>query len=136
MLETAAGNGTPVIPVGVLKAIAYQESRWTQYDRTTGKVLVSGAAANGGDDVCGVGMMQVTSTLSSDPMRLATDVEFNIAEGARILRAKWTESIASNNPDGGGEDDPAVVENWHYAVCRYNGCGTDPTYPNRVAETS
>jgi hypothetical protein len=136
MLETAAGNGTPKIPVGVLKAIAYQESRWKQYDAApgaTGPVVVSSAAT---DAVCGVGMMQVTSTLSSDAMRLATDVAFNIAEGARILRAKWTESIASGNPDGGGEDDPAVVENWYYAVCLYNGCGTDEAYPDRIAEIS
>lgn len=138
-LAEAAAAATPNIPVGVLKAIAYQESRWKQYAAEpgqAGKVLISGAKADGGDDVCGVGMMQVTSTESADPMRLATEWEFNIAEGARILREKWAVSIAANNPDGGGEDDPAVVENWYYAVCLYNGCGTDETYPNRVAEIS
>ena len=130
---TAAAAADPVlkIPPQVLKAIAYQESEWRQYD-ADGNVVISGD-----DDVCGVGIMQVTSTESSDPLRLATDIDFNIAEGARILRDKWVFSQTSNEPnDTNADDDPAITENWYYAVCLYNGCGDDERYPDRVAQTA
>ena len=133
--DVAVEDGQVRIPVAILRAIAYQESRWTQYDPATGKVIVSRPKAEGGDDVCGVGIMQVTAAADDDPMRLATDYAYNIAAGARILREKWALSIAAGDPQGGEEDDPLVMENWFYAVCLYNGCGTDQTYPNRIAET-
>jgi hypothetical protein len=133
LLESAATDPDPVrdltIPPQVLKAIAYVESQWRQYD-TGGHVVISG------DAVCGVGMMQVTATESPDPQRLATDIAYNVSEAARILRAKWAAQGSNPPNDTGTADDPAVVENWYYAVCLYNGCGTNRAYPNKVAETS
>lgn len=124
LLEAAAT--TYEVPPAVLKAIAYQESGWKQYG-SDGKVVVSS------DAVCGLGIMQVTSTEDPDPARLASDIEYNINAGARILDAKWEDALAAA-PDGYPQDDRHVTENWFYAVCLYNGCGTDPAYPNRVAE--
>jgi hypothetical protein len=124
LLEAAAT--TYDVPPAVLKAIAYQESGWKQYG-SDGKVVVSS------DAVCGLGIMQVTSTEDPDPARLASDIEYNINAGARILDAKWGDALAAP-PDGYPQDDRHVTENWFYAVCLYNGCGTDPAYPNRVAE--
>lgn len=130
LTNAAASDPNLPIPPQVLKAIAYQESEWRQYD-DAGHVVISS------DTVCGVGIMQVTASDSSDPQRLATDIAFNIAEGARILRAKWTISQSSVNPgDTNAPDDPTVTENWYYPVCRYNGCGTVKTYPDRVSQTA
>ena len=137
-LIEAAADSDPVlkIPPQVLKAIAYQESRWMQYDPAdSGKVIVSSAQA---DAVCGVGIMQVTAADDPEPMRLATDIAYNIARGAAILREKWLVNQAANNDpdDNPVDDDPAVTENWYVAVCRYNGpCDSSDAYAARVAET-
>jgi hypothetical protein len=127
LLEAAAT--TYDIPAAVLKAIAFQESAWRQYG-SDGKVIVSS------DAVCGLGIMQVTADTYSDAdaARLASDIAFNVDEGAKILDAKWDVSAATPPPDGYPADDRHVTENWLYAVCLYNGCGSDPTYPYRVAE--
>ncbi|MDQ1713010.1 MAG: hypothetical protein QOE45_2460 [Frankiaceae bacterium] len=126
LLDAAAA--TYDIPPAVLKAIAYRESAWRQYG-SDGKVVISS-----GDDVCGVGIMQVTSTEDPDPARLASDIEYNINAGARILAGKWTTAQATP-PDGYPPDDRHITENWYYPVCLYNGCG-DVDYPERVAETA
>jgi hypothetical protein len=124
LIESAASAYD--VPPAVLKAVAYRESAWTQYD-SNGNVVISS------DSVCGIGIMQVTSTEDPDPARLASDIAYNVSAGARILAAKWTAALASP-PNGYPPDDRHVTENWFYAVCLYNGCGTDPAYPDRVAE--
>lgn len=114
------------VPEVLLRAIAYVESDWRQF--VNGKPLFST------DGVCGVGIMQVTADgrPESEQVQLASDYVFNIREGAEILAQKWTVSLTTP-PDGGTTDDPDVIENWYYALCLYNGCGSDPTYPTKVA---
>ncbi len=122
------------VPPQVLKAIAYREGfndagrRWSQY-HSTGAVVISAA-----DAACGVGIMQVTAASDPDPVRLAGDIEYNIDRGAAILAAKFAANQAQN-PDSIGPDDRYLVENWYYATCAYNGCGTTTTYPDAVARS-
>lgn len=130
----AAKDSTPKVPVQILKAVAYVETQWRQYDG--GTVVVSS------DGHCGVGIMQVTASSDPDPMRLATDIAYNIERGAAILRQKWADSQDPNvsaPPEDrplGSTDDPAIVENWYNAVQRYNGLsGGDDSYAAKVAET-
>jgi hypothetical protein len=131
MLDAAADtHATLKVPPQVLRAIAYQESEWRQYD-ADGDVVISS------DAVCGIGIMQVTASDDPDPMRLATDVEYNIERGAAILRDKWvlSQQLSNEPADTGQEDDPTVTENWYYALCLYNGsCASGDAYSARVAE--
>ncbi|HEU0132063.1 MAG TPA: hypothetical protein VFQ85_13830 [Mycobacteriales bacterium] len=134
LLDQAAAAQTPPIPPQILRAIAYQETHWQQYD-AQGHVVISQ-----GDDVCGVGIMQVTAADDPDPQRLATDVAYNVARGAAILHDKWVYDQAHSNAPADrpadSDDDPAVVENWYHAICLYNGCsGTgEGSYVQKVAE--
>lgn len=108
------------VPKQVLKAIAYRESTWRQF-HSDGRPLISGE----GDGVCGVGLMQVTlDEATMDGERLAGDVVYNIEQGAKILAQKWADLQNQTHPHpvGYGPDDPAVLENWYAAICRYNGC--------------
>ncbi len=77
----------------------------------------------------GYGIMQVTSGMagafgspdgSLDPgtqSRVASDYRFNIAYGMNILLKKWAATPTIGNGD------PAVIENWYYAIWAYNGWG-------------
>jgi hypothetical protein len=128
-LETASVQYD--VPFPILWAVAYQESNWRQYE-PDGHVRVST------DDVCGLGIMQVTADSSysdADKLRLATDWQYNVNEGARIMRLKWDVSQQTPPPTGAAPDDDNVVENWYYAICLYNGCPNNATtYPDRIAE--
>lgn len=120
------------IPPQVLKAIAYRESTWRQF-RADGRPVISS------DSVCGIGLMQVTLGSRSDGARLASDVAYNVDEGAKILKAKWNELQNQTHPAPTGYplDDPNVIENWYTAICRYNGCsgaGADKVYALPVSE--
>lgn len=124
--ESAAAHG---VPLPILRAVAYQESHWTQFkpDRT---VLVSS------DNVCGLGIMQVTADTRDDAVQLASDWHYNVDTGADILFGKWTESQSYVHaaPNGYAPDDIHAMENWYYALCLYNGCSGSDTYAARVAE--
>ena len=132
-ISTALDNAADEhdVPAAVLRAIAYQESGWRQFE-TDGTVVASD------DTVCGLGIMQVTADetyTEAEKVELAEDYVANVREGARILAQKWDDSVALGTPPpGGGPDDPDVIENWYYAICLYNGCGTDETYPEKVAD--
>ncbi|HWL34600.1 MAG TPA: hypothetical protein VNQ77_00265 [Frankiaceae bacterium] len=127
--DSAEANG---IPPQVLKAIAFKESGWRQF-HADGRPLISGA-----DDVCGIGVMQLTLGNRTDGVQLASDVAFNVAEGAKHLKGKWVELQKQTHPAPAGYalDDPDVIENWYAAICRYNGClgSADMAYAHPVAE--
>ncbi len=115
------------VPVQVLRAIAYQESQWRQFEN--GTVLVSS------DSVCGLGIMQVTADGRDDAAQLASDAAYNVQVGAGILHDKWVESQTTPPPTDYPADDPHALENWYYALCLYNGCSGSDTYAAKVAET-
>ncbi|MBI2863049.1 MAG: hypothetical protein HYX94_00605 [Chloroflexi bacterium] len=110
------------IPCTILKSIAYIESGWRQASTaprgSSGEPLVSYS--------CGYGVMQITSPMTApgpgsgllDParqQRVAREYTFNVSYGAKMLVDKWnwTPVIGGNNP--------AILENWYYAVWAYNG---------------
>lgn len=108
------------VPPSILKAIGWLESRWEQYTPAR-KPLISSDF--------GYGIMQVTSGMAGafgnprgtiDPAiqsRIASDYAFNIAYGAAILRHFFVAMPRIGNGD------PAVLENWYYAVWAYNSWG-------------
>lgn len=122
----SAGDGLkldPYIPPVILKAIAWIESGWAQADYSVpygalGPVLAS--------HDCGYGIMQVTTGMQNvsgvpnlDQAMIGGHFAFNIARGARILAEKWNQ--APEFRPVVGERDPAIIENWYYAVWSYNG---------------
>jgi hypothetical protein len=110
----------PQVPASLLKALGWVESGWQQFT-AQGRPLLSFDF--------GYGIMQITSgmagafgnaTGSIDPTvqsEIASDFRANIAYGARVLARKWAATPRIGNGD------PAVVENWYYAVWAYNGWG-------------
>ena len=122
-------TGMPFIPAALLKAISWVESDMTMAQRSVpfssiGEGLVSFD--------CGHGLMQVTTGMTvplgangqpSDRQALiATHYAYNIARGAQILAEKWN-AAPEQRPIVGTDtaSDPALIENWYYAVWGYNG---------------
>ncbi|MGE3855403.1 MAG: hypothetical protein AB7G21_00450 [Dehalococcoidia bacterium] len=122
-------DGAPFIPAVLLKSIAWVESTMTQAARAVAFDSV-GPAQISFD--CGHGIMQVTTgmttplgpdnTPSARQASIATHFAYNIARGAQILAEKWNAS-PDQIPVAGIDTnaDPAIVENWYFAVWAYNG---------------
>lgn len=117
----------PVIPPILLKSISWIESSTAQ---TSGAPFGGIGPALISFD-CGHGVMQVTSGMtvplgtngaSPEQVLVATHYAYNIARGAAMLADKWNDApesrpIAGTDTNG----DPAIVENWYFAVWSYNG---------------
>ena len=96
------------------------ESGWRQFD-TAGRPLVA--------PDFGYGIMQITSGMAgafgnvrgsipaASQASVASDYAYNIAYGAQMLVDKW------NSTPRIGNGDPAVIENWYFALWAYNGWG-------------
>ncbi len=100
------------IPSVILKAVAFVETGWRQFDKN-GNVVTNPYGPRPG-----LGIMQVTSYNSSDTelvKKLKYDIDFNIAYGADILNAKWDFAPKIGNGDRN------ILENWYYALWAYNG---------------
>lgn len=117
------------IPPEILKAIAWQESSWRQFEG--GEPLI-------GFDGIGIGIMQVSPGYTglpneNDPAfqeKLKNDIEFNIEVGIEILLNKWDMGRLPQVNDGSKE----VIDNWYFAVMAYNGISdrNDPAKTNRA----
>jgi hypothetical protein len=117
------------IPPALLKAIAWIESSFTQASQQVPYEAI-GAALVSFD--CGHGIMQVTSGMTTplgergyaSPQQalVATHFAYNIARGTTILADKWN-SAPEDKPIAGTDtgSDPAIIENWYFAVWGYNG---------------
>lgn len=105
LLETIAKEkGIPSI---ILKALAFKESTWRQFD-ASGQPLMNNRA---------IGIMQVATYKDDDQEtieKLKTDIEFNIRYGADLLNEKW--SFTPKIGDG----DRNKLENWYFAIWAYN----------------
>jgi len=106
---------SPYVPCIVLYAVGYTESAWFQFDVNrygdTGQTLISFD--------CGYGIMQITGSVYNNEhgRRVAGEPPYNIGMGVVSLINKWNAS-----PFVGGND-PAVPEDWYFAVWAYNGWG-------------
>lgn len=109
-LEIAAR--THNIPSAILKALAFVETGWRQWDRN-GNVVTNYAGPRPN-----IGIMQIASYDPADTEtvnKLKYNIDFNIAYGADILNAKW-EMVPKI-----GDGDRNKLENWYFAIWAYNG---------------
>lgn len=118
---TSASVASPA-PCVLLKAIGYVEGSWRQASGAT-KEGATGPVKE--SPSCGYGIMQITSgmrragELPEDTQRqIAADYRYNIAWGAKMLADKWNAMDYLNAAVG--DRDPAVAEQWYYAVWAYN----------------
>ena len=121
--------GARQLPAVLLKAIAWEESTLTMASRST-RFESTGPALVSFD--CGHGVMQVTTGMTvplgsaGEPtprqVSVATHYGYNIARGAAMLVEKWNQA-PETRPVVGVDiaSEPAVIENWYYAVWSYNG---------------
>lgn len=99
------------IPSVILKAVAFVETGWRQWDKN-GNVVTNNMGPRPS-----LGIMQVTSYDPSDTEtvnRLKYDIDFNISYAADILNAKW-EMVPQI-----GDGDRNKLENWYFALWAYN----------------
>jgi hypothetical protein len=123
-------------PCELLKAIAMNESSWTQFCvPTTPADQKGGASRTIISFDCGYGVAQVTSGMhvgempAFDRTQVAADPEYNLATGGQILADKWR---AVNCV---GDRQPTVIEDWYTATWAYNGLAysNNPNNPNYPA---
>ncbi|RNC63045.1 MAG: N-acetylmuramoyl-L-alanine amidase LytC [Candidatus Dichloromethanomonas elyunquensis] len=111
------------VPAEILKAIAYHESGWRQWD-SKGNVV-----ANYASPKPYLGIMQVGAYNASDTAvvsKLKSDIAFNIAYGADVLISKWEMTPRI------GDGDRSKLENWYFAIWAYNSWSTRNN-PNNAA---
>mgnify|MGYP000844144630 CR=1 FL=1 len=123
-LETIARQKN--IPSVILKAIAFKESSWRQFD-ANGNVVISMPSDPKYNPA--IGIMQVASYDASNTEeveRLKYDIDYNISRGADILNQKWefTPKI--------GDGDRNKLENWYFAIWAYNSWSVKNN-PNNAA---
>jgi putative cell wall-binding protein len=108
-LETIArAKGIPSL---LLKAIAFRESGWRQWDSAGNPLMSSG-------DHPAIGIMQIASYDSEDletVERLKNDIDFNIERGADLLNQKFDQMVPQI-----GNGDRNILENWYFAIWAYN----------------
>ncbi len=132
----------PYIPPVILKSIGFLESGWAQASYSPlvqygeiGPVLSS--------HDCGYGIMQITSGMQNisgvpnlDQAMIGSHFGFNITRGAAILAGKW--NLSPEMRPIVGARNPALIEDWYYAIWGYNGFAfsnhpLNPAYqPTRV----
>jgi len=116
-----APDPTLRIPPTLLKSIVWVESEFAMAD---GNVPWGGTGQISRSFDCGFGLGQITTGMenrtgnpSVKQALVGTHFLFNVAEAARMLAEKWNSEFL---PIAGGGD-PAVLEDWYYAVWAYNG---------------
>lgn len=136
--NSGRGLVAPFVPPTILKAVGFVESSWHMANYsvprgTSGDILVSFD--------CGYGVMQITSALAwSMNNGVATDAEWqvatnygkNLAAGAQVMVDKWNAAPQFRPIVGSGN--PAVLEDWYYALWSYNGF-VSANDPNRFPLT-
>lgn len=119
------------IPPVLLKAIAWMESGWKQYQLdASGQPLLDQPLI--GKDGIGIGIMQISSYDPNDKATIAklkNDIDYNLEVGCQMLNQKWR----ANPKIGNG--DRNVLENWYFAVWAYNNWGARNN-PNNITGKS
>lgn len=114
------------IPSILLKALAFKESTWRQFDSLGNPVLGANTTHPA------IGIMQVATYKDDDKAtieKLKTDIDFNIRMGADLLNEKW--SFTPRIGDG----DRNKLENWYFALWAYN-IWSDKNNPNVLLANS
>jgi hypothetical protein len=131
-----------VVPAVLLKAMAQLETKgyggWKQFNADYGQ---SGYTIIG--SACDIGLMQITKVTADDDAlinkcNLASSWYYNLGAGARVLARKWNAlALSQGGYPGGpytvGARNPAMIEDWYYAVWAYNSFGP---YYNNPANTA
>ncbi len=120
---SSATTTTPYAPPTLLKAIAWVESGWQMAASTVdygqiGPPLLSPSCAYGIMQVLS-GMENTGSAPTLDQASIGSHYGFNIARGARILAQKW--NLAPEYRPLAGSRNPALIEDWYYAIWSYHG---------------
>ncbi|KGK91578.1 cell wall-binding protein [Desulfosporosinus sp. HMP52] len=104
------------IPPVLLKAVAWMESGWKQYELDSSGQPITDKPLIGRDGI-GIGIMQVSSYDPKDTVtieKLKNDIDYNIEIGCQMLNQKWRAYPKI------GDGDRNVLENWYFAVWGYN----------------
>lgn len=96
------------VPPEIIKAIAFQESKWEQFVNGQPNISADG----------GIGIMQV-SDARFDEEKLKFDIEYNVETAIKILLEKksWSGDLLPQINNGSFE----VIDHWYFAVMAYNG---------------
>lgn len=98
------------IPAVILKAIAWKESNYRQFDESGNPFVSYG----------NTGIMQVNKVHDHlDQDKLRNDIRYNIEAGADILLNIWNSS--GRTVPTIGDMNNNVLENWYFALWGYNG---------------
>ncbi|MGE6550824.1 triple tyrosine motif-containing protein [Bacillus mycoides] len=95
------------IPPEVVKAVAYKETGWKQFEN--GQPIISKDG--------GIGLMQLTNQSSYDPQKLKYDIKYNIQAGVEVLNYMYSRKDLPKIKGAGSE----VIESWYFPVMAYNG---------------
>lgn len=124
--EVAAEKNIPAV---ILKAIAWYESQYRQFDNDGNPFVSYG----------NTGIMQINKVHKSlDQNLLKNDIKYNIAAGADILLGRFN-AMGKTLPQI-GDMNPQILENWYFALWGYNGWASknnpnvngDKTYQEKI----
>lgn len=105
--EVAKEKGIPSV---ILKAIAWKESNYKQFDSNGNPFVRYG----------NTGIMQINKVHKHlDQERLKYDIRYNIEAGADILLGRWY-ATGKVYPTI-GDMNPNILEHWYFALWGYNG---------------
>ncbi|MBM7690746.1 ElaB/YqjD/DUF883 family membrane-anchored ribosome-binding protein [Peribacillus deserti] len=114
LTAAAIKNG---VPPEIVKAIAFKESGFKQFDIATGKPFMNTSHNDGG-----FGIMQVTpgtGAASAELDKARYNIDENINLGIKILLEKW-DYTGIEIPKINGHN-KNILEDWYFAVLAYNG---------------
>lgn len=125
----------PIFPCELLRAMAMQESHWTQFCAPTEPIDQAGKPPQTLiTNDCGYGAFQITylmhqgETAPWDRPRVASDPFYNVATGTLFLRDNWQSTQCI------GDNQPRIVEDWYFATWRYGPnqetADNNPSNPN------
>lgn len=128
-------NKNLAIPPSIYKSIAWIEAN---YANASNSVPWGGVGPVLRSFDCGYGIGQITSgmansngTPTAKQAVIGTHFLYNISEGIRILAEKWNSAPTYRPIAGNG--DPAMLEDWYFAIWSYNGFAfsNHPLNPSR-----
>lgn len=106
------------IPPEILKAIAFQESRWNPDFEENGRI----------------GLMGVKESLGYDNERLKTDVTYNVDRAIEVLNDLWKSGVHGDLPVI-NDADRHKLQHWYFVILAYDGL-TEENLPSQINDSS